>query len=459
MLIIEALNHCKLSIASWQIHDSQPWCVLGKNGSGKDYLGQLLTGQLKPSSAKICELPPKNQIALVSFEQQQRIFEHELKIDRTDYLNENDIGTLARNFLPEDKLADPLIESFGLSHCLSKGYRQLSTGEARKLLILSAILNGARLLICDNPFDSLDHDSCIALSTALQGLIKKDINVLLLLSNRQDIPAWCENVALLANNQLTVIGKLQNEETKSQLDLLLAPKADKIKWPEPVHTLDAFEHKFLVKLNNGRVHYGDKKIFDGVDLSVKPLQHTLITGKNGSGKSTLMQLITGDCTQCYSNDLEVLGFKRGSGESIWQLKKQMGIVSAELHRQYRVNGELLTVVLSGLYDTIGLYQKPENHSIKIAQQWLEKVGLLSKQHCLFKSLSYGEQRLALIARALVKSPYLLILDEPTQGLDGLNRHRVLSFIEYLAEQKHSTILLVSHREDEFLTLFEQHIRL
>jgi molybdate transport system ATP-binding protein len=267
------------------------------------------------------------------------------------------------------------------------------------------------------------------------------------------------NVAFIERGQLDVIGKLDNEETKRQLDFLLAPESDNIDWPNSVDKLENFQHPYLIKLNNGKVHYSGENVFENLNVSIKPRQHTLITGRNGSGKSTLMQLITGDCTQCYSNDIQVLGYQRGSGESIWQLKKQMGIVSSELHRQYRVNGELLTVVLSGFYDSIGLYQQPEKKHIEIAKQWLAKVGLLEHQKSLFQSLSYGEQRLALIARALVKSPYLLILDEPTQGLDELNRHRVLNFIERLVEQKHSTVLLVSHREDEYLSLFEQHITL
>lgn len=137
----------------------------------------------------------------------------------------------------------------------------------------------------------------------------------------------------------------------------------------------------------------------------------------------------------------------------------MGIVSSELHRQYRVNGDLLSVVLSGFYDSIGLYQKPEHHHIELARLWLNKVGLLADQNTPFQRLSYGEQRLALIARALIKSPLLLILDEPTQGLDELNRHRILNFIEHLNEQKQSTMLLVSHRKDEYLSLFKQHIKL
>jgi molybdate transport system ATP-binding protein len=315
------------------------------------------------------------------------------------------------------------------------------------------------LLVCDNPFDSLDEGSCTALSSALASLAQQNINVLLILNNRQDIPDWCQKVAFIERGDLEVIGELNSEETKRQLDALLVPLPDNIMWPKTINTLADYTSPYIVKLTNGKVHYSGVNVFENLNVTIKPLQHTLITGKNGSGKSTLMQLITGDCTQCYSNDIEVLGFKRGSGESIWQLKENMGIVSSEFHRQYRVKGELLTVVLSGFFDSVGLYQKPENYQIDIARQWLNMVGLLDHQHAMFQDLSYGEQRLALIARALVKSPYLLILDEPTQGLDEINRHRVLNFLEILVQQKHSTLILVSHRRDEHLPIFTQHIAL
>lgn len=459
MISIENFEHEKLSVSNWQVDRNEPWCVLGRNGSGKQYLDQLLMGELQPDAVGELTLPPLDKVAMVSFETQQRIYEHEIKIDTTDYLDAKDIGTKAKDFLPQDKLNDPLINEFGLSHRLEYGYRQLSTGEGRKLLILQAIFNGVELLICDNPFDSLDDVSCIALSTALANLAKSNVTVLLLLSNRQDIPDWCTNIAIIERCQFDVIGKLDSEDTKRQLDALLTPKEDNVEWPDSLNKPTDYPHPYLVKLNKGKVHYNGVNVFEDLDVSIKPLQHTLITGRNGSGKSTLMQLITGDCTQCYSNDLHILGIKRGSGESIWALKEQMGIVSSELHRQYRVNGDLITVVLSGFYDSIGLYKNPESHHINLARQWLNKVGLLAFQNTPFQQLSYGEQRLALIARALVKSPLLLILDEPTQGLDELNRHAVLNFIEHLAEQKQSTMLLVSHRKDEHLSLFKQHINL
>ena len=459
MIKITNFEHTQLKVKNWQVCENENWCVLGRNGSGKQYLDQLLTGILKPDSVDELTLPPIDKVGMVSFESQQDIYEHELKIDTSDYIDGNSTGTQAKDFLPEDKLNDSLISDFGLSHRLEMGYRQLSTGEGRKLLILQAIFNGVELLVCDNPFDSLDEASCVALSNALQQLSKTGIHVLLMLSNQQDIPVWCNNIAFIERGQLEVVGKFESDETKRQLNALLTPTSDNSSWPNNVRQLEDYKHPYLVKLNQGKVHYNGINVFENLDVSIKPLQHTLITGANGSGKSTLMQLITGDCTQCYSNDLHVLGYKRGSGESIWELKQHMGIVSSELHRQYRVSGDLLTVVLSGFYDSIGLYQQPERYQIDIARQWLEKIGLLAHQYSSFQYLSYGEQRLVLIARALVKSPYLLILDEPTQGLDELNRHRLLNFLEYLSEQKHSTMLLVSHRKDEYLPIFKQHIKL
>jgi molybdate transport system ATP-binding protein len=459
MINITNFEHTQLSIKNWQVLENESWCVLGRNGSGKQYLDQLLTGELATDKVDVFTVPAANKVGMISFETQQDVYEYELKIDSSDFTDANDIGTKAKDFLPEDKLNDPLISEFGLSHRLESGYRQLSTGEGRKLLILQAIFNGVELLVCDNPFDSLDEASCIALSNALDRLSKTGVNVLLMLNNRQDIPLWCDNIAFIERGQLDVIGKLDSDETKRQLDALLTPAPDNVSWPTNMQELCDYKHPYLVKLTNGKVQYNGVSVFEGLDVHIRPLQHTLITGPNGSGKSTLMQLITGDCTQCYSNDIHVMGYKRGSGESIWELKKDMGIVSSEFHREYRVNGDLLTVVLSGFYDSIGLYQQPEKHQIDIACQWLDKIGLLAHQKSSFRSLSYGEQRLALIARALVKSPYLLILDEPTQGLDELNRHRVLNFLEHLSEQKHSTMLLVSHRKDEFLSIFEQHIKL
>jgi molybdate transport system ATP-binding protein len=151
--------------------------------------------------------------------------------------------------------------------------------------------------------------------------------------------------------------------------------------------------------------------------------------------------------------------KRGSGETIWELKRRIGIVSAALHRDHRVPGTALHIVLSGFHDTIGLYDAVTPDQIRHARHWLQLTGMEQKAAIPFKQLSYGEQRLVLIARALVKQPMLLVLDEPTQGLDAVNRLRVMHFLEHLSTQQHTTILMVSHRLDERLPLFSQHVHL
>ena len=185
----------------------------------------------------------------------------------------------------------------------------------------------------------------------------------------------------------------------------------------------------------------------------------MVTGKNGAGKSTLLQMVTGDCPQCFSNDVTVFGFQRGNGETIWDIKKHIGIVSSDLHRSYRVRSDALTVIASGFFDSIGLYKQISQYQLNIALQWLRILGLEAHQETLFQDLSYGEQRLLLIARALVKSPLLLVMDEPTQGLDDINRIRVLALLEKIATTNASTILYVSHREDEQLPLFSQCVKM
>ena len=459
MIDIHQLRHPNLSIPAWRVSDGESWCLLGRNGSGKQWVTALLAGELTNYSANTARLPNPASVGVISFERQQQIFEHELAIDESDLTDDIDYGTPVREFFPADKLDHPLIDQLHMRHKLDNGYRQLSTGESRKVLIIQSVLNGAQVLLCENPFDSLDIDSCANLSNAL-GQISQHISVVLLLNNVQDIPDWCQQIAVVEGSELNVLGKWHSAPVEEALKALFDTRPlESNDWPEPPFPLAHFELESLADLRHLNVRFGDNVVFDNFDARIAPLQHTLITGSNGSGKSTLIQLITGDCPLCYSNDVTVFGMQRGSGESIWDIKRHIGIVSAELHRNYRVRCDVLSVVCSGFFDSIGVYEQPDKVQINHAMHWLRMVGMESLARQPFHKCSYGEQRLALIARALVKSPLMLILDEPTQGLDSLNRWRVLRFIERIASFEHSTIVLVSHRLDERLALFTQHIDL
>lgn len=460
--LIEVSNffHPLLRVPNWRLERGQTWCVFGRNGSGKQMVDQLLSGDLTSQSGVAIERAKDALVKMISFEAQQRIYERELKLAASDLISEEESGTRVKDFLPLDALGNPLIERFNLTHRLEAFYRELSTGEGRKLLVVEAILSGASVLVCDNPFDSLDGPSIAALSEALLAASQAGSAVVLLLSNRSDIPDWVEYFAHVDTGDLSLMTGESALARRRSLDRLL----DRVQViqpgiPEDSIPLEDYTAPFIAQLTDCTVQYGGRAVLDKLSLSIAPLQHTLVTGENGAGKSTLLGLITGDCLQCFSNDVVVFGHRRGTGESVWDIKRHLGMVSNDLHRRYSVRCDVLSVVCSGFHDSIGLYDPVSEFQRRLATEWLEAVGMADRAREGFQSLSYGEQRLVLIARAMVKSPLLLVLDEPTQGLDELNRERILSSLEIIESRQHSTLLFVSHREDEHLPIFRQHLHL
>ncbi len=449
-----------LEIASWRVGAGEAWCVFGRNGSGKQLLDRLLTGDLTPRTGQLSLAIPSSEIRLVSFEAQQAIYEEERRLAAGDWIPDDEQGTRVEDFLPRNKLEDPLIDTLRMRHRLRAFYRELSTGESRKLLVLRAILEDAQLLLCDNPFDSLDQQSVAALSETLAQAVTRGISVVLLLSNRSDIPAWVQHFALVECGRMTLMNADAGPAQRALLDEQIAGlTSGQPSLPEDAIALESYEAPYIAELNACTVRYGGRPVLDALTLKIAPLQHTLVTGENGAGKSTLLGLITGDCLQCFSNDVTVFGHRRGTGESVWDIKRHLGLVGSDLHRRYTVRCDVLSAVCSGFFDSIGLYDTPSEFQVRIAREWLAAIEMSDKASAGFQSLSYGEQRLVLIARAMVKSPLLLVLDEPTQGLDEVNRQRILGFMSSLEARRHSTLLFVSHREDEFLPLFRQHLHL
>ena len=458
-MILKFLYYRTLQINHWETHLGETWCLLGGNASGKGLLATLLTGKEKPEKGEIIDLPAPTIWA--SFERQQEIYERELKNDETDYLDRFDPGTTSLEMLLQSGCSNS--EALELSHemhieeILERGYKLLSSGEARKVLLLKEILSRPELLILDEPFEGLDVQSRKELIELTQKLVDSGQKLLFLVNRIDDIPVFATHLGLIQRGQLVEYGHKENVIQKPEFKQIV--ELDQSSVPElpppPVETSKSFDT--IVRLRNCSVKYEKTIQFDGFDWELKSGEHTLITGPNGAGKSTLLQLLSGDHPQCYQNDINIFGYQRGTGESIWDIKKHIGIVSASLHRDYRAPGNTLTTVVSGFYDSIGLYQQATPAQRQLALKWLEIMGLSDQANVFFRQLSWGQQRLALIARGLIKQPPLLILDEPTQGLDDLNRHLVLAFIEKLAGLKNTTLLFVSHRQDEHLSLFKQRV--
>lgn len=449
-----------LHLGDWEIEPGQSLCVYGGNASGKSLLAELCAGVRNPESGTIEGARPS--VAFLSFESQQADYERELQNDDSDFLDRMDFGSTGREIL-ESSGADPAAidaaaEKHGLSALLLRGCRQYSSGELRRIYLLKELLQNPDLLVLDEPYEGMDARSRAQIESLLRKRLAAGQVLYLFVNRHDDIPDFIPSLALLARGQIVAHGErskiLATPEARQliSLDRRAAPEL-----PPPIET-QAPAPIPLLRMRALTVAYPESILFANFDWELEPGQHTLITGPNGCGKSTLLTLITGDHPQCYVNDLHLFGYQRGSGESIWDIKRQLGIVSPSLHRDYRAGGNTTSVVLSGFFDSIGLYDTPSTAQRQAARQWLDVLGLAPCADQPFRSLSYGQQRLALIARALVKQPPLVILDEPTQGLDDLNRHLVLASLERLAQLQRSTLLFVSHRQDEHLALFRSQLR-
>ena len=237
---------------------------------------------------------------------------------------------------------------------------------------------------------------------------------------------------------------------------------ERIEFAESVKTLSAeIDHimgveknslpETLIEMNDVNVSWGDHAVLRHVNWSLRRGEHWLIQGPNGSGKTTLLELITGDNGQVFSNDVRLFGKRRGSGETIWDIKHRLGIVSYRLHVEYRMVGSsLLDVIVSGFHDSIGLYKTPSDIEIDAAKKWLSLGGFAGRENETFHTLSYGEQRAILILRAAVKCPSILILDEPCHGLDEDFHQKILDLLEIIAESGTTTLLHVTHEMSEVL---------
>lgn len=447
-------NTTHLFIDDWKINTQQSWGIFSADGDIGSLLGDLICDEISPNSGEI-ELNGLS-VAQVSLSEQQRLLERELEKDDTDFLDRIDQGSTVYSLILEQSqdtnLTEQLINDLDLSHLKDSGFRVLSTGETRRVMLARALATQPDLVLLDNPFTGLDIAHRAALARYLHSL-SQNVQLLITFSRESDMPEWINSIALFS------AGKLDSTMDKSSWDnhpiIGQIKSQSKQQSEEMMSLIRQHQHSTpfnnpIFELKNGTVEYTDKKIFTDLNWRIDKGQHWQVKGPNGCGKSTLLGLIFGDHPQCYSNDIDIFGKKRGTGETIWEIKQHIGMVSSALHLQYRVNCSALEVILSGFYDSIGLYNQPTRKEMNIANEWLDILHMSQYKKTSFKQLEYGQQRLLLIARAIVKQPTLLILDEPYQGLDFLGRRLVKNTLELIARENLSQLLYVSHYQEDRL---------
>jgi len=448
---------------NWTLREGQTWAILGAGGSGKSALAAALAGAGELCSGSI--RGKVNNTGIVSLESQASLIERERLRDDSDITDKVSDGTPAREILDE-VCVDPalqarLIRLLRLEGLLDRGFRKLSTGETRKVLLTRVLTSRPSLLIVDGPFEGLDAQTVPLIEDILQGL-SAQLPMLLVINRFDEIPDFVTHVAYLEKGRLKLTAETSDSSSMKLLSRLSHLKTTEVEIPDlvPGARPPALEDdQPLVEIRNATVRYTDNLVFENLDWRIEAGQHWQLTGPNGSGKTCLLNLITGDHPQCYNNDIFVCGYQRGHGESIWDVKRHIGYVSSALQWDYRVSISCRNVIISGFHDSIGLYGKVSELERQTAMQWLQVLGLQHYAERPFNQCSHSDQRLLLIARAMVKHPHLLILDEPCFGLDDLSRQLVLALVEKICAGSESTVIYVNHHAQDKIEGIEHYLAL
>ena len=334
----------------------------------------------------------------------------------------------------------------------------------------NALFATPRVLIIDNPFIGLDSDTRNNLAQLLEEIAHASGNpqeayatkcqVVLVLSRPEEIPQFVGTVVEVDN---MTVGERQKRDTyiynnvaPSEAILPDDKRQQIIKLPTQASTADSKE---VVRMTDVSIRYGNHTILSSLNWVVGKGERWALSGQNGAGKSTLLSLICADNPQAYACDIALFGRSRGSGETIWQIKKHIGYVSPEMHRSYNRPIPTVKVVASGLTDSVGLYVRTTDDDRQKCLFWMDIFGIKDKADTLFTELSSGEQRLALLARAFVKDPELLILDEPLHGLDNFNRQLAKDVITTFCQRPDKTLIMVTHYEEELPPIITNRLHL
>ncbi len=431
------------SPVTWKIFPGQQIAVFGDNASGKTQLMQLILGVHALQNGSITwysstgeVVPGYKQVATLNF--------------RDGY------GVADKSYYHQQRW-----HSMGVDHVEKvngKPIVALSCGELRMHHLREVLANRPRLLVLDNPFIGLDTEARQAVDKLFSGVAEEGHTQLMVLASRwEDFPSCITHVAqvenrefkacwplneYLLNRQETALERFYKGEGEVFSDHMLMP-------------VQAYEKKKdtscneeIISLRDVSIQYGEFVILDHIDWNVHRGKHCVLKGPNGSGKSTLISLVCADNPQGYAVDMQLFGRKRGTGESVWEIKHRIGYFSPELHRAYSKPVPAIEVVASGLHDRVGMYRAADAGQRLQAQIMMERFDIVHLQQRQFTQLSSGEQRLVLLARAFVKNPELLILDEPHHGLDEHNRALVSDRIRHFTSQSGHTLIYVSHDEDK-----------
>ena len=427
--------------------------IIGTNGSGKTVLAKALAGLISVIGEAESSVSSADAV-YVSF-QSEFSLKHGTSAYRQQRWNMPDyevvptIKELFENIQNKAEL-NVLIEKFAFEQHLNRMVISLSNGEQRKLEIIKALAQKPHLLVIDNAFNGLDTTSRALLSAMIDQLVHNGQSLVLTGLKPDDFPSSINQFVLVQNKTATTITRNQLPNLYPNLNV-----DHKILLPHWETTI--FEE--LITVKDLILEMGGQTILKSINWTVKPGEKWVLSGGNGSGKTSLLNMIFADNPKAYACQISLFGKPKGSGESIWDIKEKIGFVSPEMHQYLPVRQKVNDVICSGFFGSEGLYKRPTSYQRNLALQWLNTVGLGYLSDKPFGELSASAQRIVLVLRALVKTPPLLMLDEPFQGLDTYNIQKMKDLFDAIATQTRCAMIFVSHFEHEIPSSFNLELRL
>jgi len=447
----------------------QQWAIIGDSGRELTAFLETLRGNTVVSKGEILRpfastyISEKNQAGEVHsfrdlmsyvsqrYEFRNRFHQQNFYFQQRFNSSESEETSSVREYLLQDKpkvsgpwQLEKVVKLLRLEHLLDKSLLKLSNGETRRLALALGLMRQPGIFLMDQPMTGLDIKSRQEFGDFLKVLIAEGIHVVLTTS-ANEIPEGITHVGRLNQSgigQTWLSAEFHLSEKPTSVPLLDWDLLNRL-LPKSLP-----QRESMIRMESVSIGYGQKQILKNLNWEVKPGERWLLKGANGSGKSTLLSLLIGENPQAYSQNFWLFDRKRGTGESIWEVKRPTGFVAPELSRYFPANQTCRKVILSGLFDTMGLFKKVTPVQEALAGEWLKLFQLENLAEIPLNRLSLEHQRWTLLARALIKMPELLILDEASQGMDEYQRKLFRTCVEKIVDLCTITLIYVSHYEED-----------
>ncbi len=446
-------SHVVLQNLNWEIRGGQNWQIGGPSGTGKTTLAKIIAGEIKNFEGNVevyfdeqSKLPKKvlyvsNWFQFTNLEGDRNFYYQQ----RYNQFAKNDTLTVFAELLHFGKKenldfdeVERLLKVFGFENFKEQQLIELSSGEHKKLQLVKALWLKPQILIIDQPYTGLDVSSRKNLNQVFEEINQEGVT-LLLINNDDECPKCVHYFAEIKDGKLVEVSH-HKEITKGN-------KRESKTLPHFLQKQPKTDAQLMVEMENVNVSYGEKQVLKNINWQVNEGERWLLQGHNGSGKSTLLSLLNGDHPQAYANEIHLFGKRRGSGESIWDIKERIGMISPELHWYYDMNANVGQAIASGFFDSMSLYKSLRYEQQQQLEQILDFFDLKNDKNKKLNTLPLGKQRLALLARTIVKNPELLILDEPCQGMDEEQTKYFNKVVDDLCNRG-QTLIYVGHFESQ-----------